>query len=145
TAAAILATTAWLRERPGELAPDYHVAATLNGDGFADQTIGKRAVRDFVTRIDAPATAIKAGDNALTIVKDRDRTKLAKGEPKPRVYYSALLQGVVAGEIATPVAAGFTVTREYRRAVLRATKTGGWERTTEPFDAARETLHPGDR
>jgi uncharacterized protein YfaS (alpha-2-macroglobulin family) len=145
TAAAILATTAWLRERPAELAPDYRVRATLNGAAVADQAVGKQAVRAFQTRIDLPAGQIKAGDNALTIVKDTDKTKLRKGEPKPRLYYSALLEGVVPDAAATPSSAGFTVTREYRRAVLRETKGGGWERATEPFDAATTVLHPGER
>ncbi len=145
TAAAILATTAWLREHPSELAPDYRVRTSLNGTLLAEQVVGKQAVHDFMSRLVADRKQIVAGQNVVEVNKDKDKTKLAKGEAKPRVYYAALLEGVVPSAAAQPENAGFTVERTYLHVGLRAKTDGTWERFTEPYDPAAAALHPGDR
>ncbi len=104
TAAAVLALTSYLAQRPEELAPSYTVRVHVGGRQLQEVRMSQQDVFADPTVVTVPAEALKAGDNALRIEKTGQGT----------VYWAARLSYLVPTETAVPIAEDISVKRTYR-------------------------------
>jgi uncharacterized protein YfaS (alpha-2-macroglobulin family)/protocatechuate 3,4-dioxygenase beta subunit len=154
TAAAVLAATAWLRERPAELAAPPAARVAFNDRPASEHPLGAAAAA--ATRVAAPPETIAPGTNRARIepaarppagtgrrFRRRAAAPAATAASSP-VYYSATLESVLPGVAPTPTSNGFTIERSYHR--IRLERLGDeWKRVTEPFDPAAGALTAGER
>jgi uncharacterized protein YfaS (alpha-2-macroglobulin family) len=127
--------------------PDYVVEASVNGTTIGEEHVAAGSARAFLVPIPVDATKLRPGANTIEIEKRKDRTQLKKGEPKPKVYYTASLESILRSGVETPVSNGFSVERQYFRVRLEKGEDveEGWKRVTEAYDPASGPLTAGDR